>query len=251
MLLPWSSHCPSPEVSRWSGGGRALKETTLLGNVFCLCSISILHLGVIAQLLQQTGSALHPHRQQDQPPPLLPRQLELALHQPANKKLLFACVILDYCSISRSPGKLAYAELVASALPSSLAAEAELPPGFDLSWSNFDGQRPAEEKKKALGSCCVCVFGKRIAFQKHLGAQTALLLEGNPSLVAGAVAKTSPKSAAFSSKAVRVRTARKAAGPGWDLLSPHAAAQNGAPVRGDDIPSELHHGLAMAERFDG
>lgn len=112
--------------------------------------------GAVVQLLQQTGSAPHPRRQQDQPPPLL-RQLEPALHQPANKKLLFACVILDYCSISRSPGKLAYAELVASALPSSSAAEAELPPGFDLSWCNFDGQS-LQKKKTGHWEVAACVF---------------------------------------------------------------------------------------------
>lgn len=106
------------------------------------------------------GSAPCPRRRQDQPPPSLPRQLQPPLRQPANKKLLFACLILDYRSISCSPGELVCTELVASALPLSLAAEAEPPPGFDPALCSFDGQRPAggqKKKKKGIGKL-LCVF---------------------------------------------------------------------------------------------
>ena len=203
---------------------------------------------------QQTGSAPRPHRQQNQPPPSLPRQLEPACHQPANKKMLFACVILDYCSVSCSHGEPAYAELVVSVLPLSLAAEAEPPPGFDPTLCNFDGQRPGGGGgvgvwKKALGSVYVCFW--KASFQKRLSAQTALPLEGKPSLVAGAIAKINPKSAAFSSKAVHVciPQIRQWGLAGSCLRVPLLPGVCEAPIRSNDVPSKLHHGLVMAGPF--
>lgn len=215
---------------------------TLLGDVFCVCPVVPYHaLGGDFAGSAADGLSSAPPPAAEPASPVAAEAAGAGAPPACEQKAAFCLCyfgLLQHFSLSRGTG---VCRASVSALPLSSAAEAELPPGFDPTLCNFDGQRPVCVGGKRHQQVSVCVFGKHTSFQKHLSTQTALPLERKPSLVAGAIAKINPKSAAFSSKAVCVciLQIRQRALAGSCLCLPLPLGMCGAPVSSNDIPSEL------------
>lgn len=200
---------------------------TLLGDVFCVCPVVPYHaLGGDFAGSAADGLSSAPPPAAEPASPVAAEAAGAGAPPACEQKAAFCLCyfgLLQDFSLSQGTG---VCRAGVSALPSSSPAEAELPPGFDLTLCNFDGQRPVCVWKTASANVCLC-FWKAYIFPKASQHTNSPAVGKKTQFGSWCHCQDQPKvSCFFQQGCLCLHPSDKAAGPGWILPLPPAASRH-------------------------